>query len=219
VGERLGNWQNSENRPGKRLISFTHGEEGVILQPAENWENLALFAEKATQPTQQDSAPVGKLPEYVRRVRVKGRTYYYFQKGRVGRYCNAEVRLPAPDSPAFAEEYASALAEREEREAAHGVDKSQAVVYFVGADEGPIKIGWCKNIAKRLVELQCGNPARLSVLATAPGRSHLEAEYHRRFAAHRLHGEWFERHPDILAEIARLSSPTPSRRPVAEEGQ
>jgi len=31
-----------------------------------------------------------------------------------------------------------------------------------------------------------------------------ERAYHRQFAAHRLHGEWFAPHPDILAEIDRL---------------
>ena len=33
----------------------------------------------------------------------------------------------------------------------------------------------------------------------------VEKEYHPRFAEHRLHGEWFHPHPDILAEIDRLN--------------
>lgn len=40
-----------------------------------------------------------------------------------------------------------------------------------------------------------------------------ERAYHAMFKAHRLHGEWFEPHPDILAEIARLT-PTPHKEPT-----
>lgn len=32
-----------------------------------------------------------------------------------------------------------------------------------------------------------------------------ERDYHARFAAHRLRGEWFAPHPDILAEIEHLN--------------
>jgi hypothetical protein len=35
-----------------------------------------------------------------------------------------------------------------------------------------------------------------------------EKMYHRRFAHRRLHGEWFERCPEIEAEIERLNNRT-----------
>nr|WP_144036753.1 GIY-YIG nuclease family protein [Sphingopyxis witflariensis] len=50
---------------------------------------------------------------------------------------------------------------------------------------------------------------KLSVLASGWGTLKDERILHDRFAAHRLHGEWFERHPDILAEVERLSPHTP----------
>jgi hypothetical protein len=78
-------------------------------------------------------------------------------------------------------------------------------VYFVSAGDGPIKIGVAANPEARLKELQTGHPYRLEILALVEGGTPLEREYHVRFAAHRLHGEWFARHDDILAEIAYLN--------------
>lgn len=83
-------------------------------------------------------------------------------------------------------------------------------VYFIGGDTGAIKIGFAKNVMTRLAALQANSPIPLRVLVSGPGTLKDERIYHARFAAHRLHGEWFERHPDILAEIDRLS-PTPSQ--------
>jgi hypothetical protein len=75
------------------------------------------------------------------------------------------------------------------------------VVYFIGSPEGPIKIGFSRNVGQRLRELQTFSPVRLQVLATTPGDPAVERRYHRMFAEHRLTGEWFSAHPDILAEI------------------
>lgn len=84
------------------------------------------------------------------------------------------------------------------------------LVYFVGGDEGPIKIGFTQQpIKERLKSIQNGSPIKLRVLATMPGVRKKEAWYHRLYAAHRLHGEWFERHPDILAEIERINLRSP----------
>lgn len=84
-------------------------------------------------------------------------------------------------------------------------------LYFIGADDGPIKIGFSANPKVRLRSLQLASPFPLRLLAVVKDESHLEREYHKRFAAHRLHGEWFERCPEIQAEIdrinARLSTP------------
>jgi len=82
----------------------------------------------------------------------------------------------------------------------------QRHIYFIGGEDGPIKIGIAVNPSARLKELQTGHPARLSVLATVLGPDSLEGDYHVRFAEHRLEGEWFARHPDILAEIERLAA-------------
>lgn len=50
---------------------------------------------------------------------------------------------------------------------------------------------------------------RARVLAAFDGGEVHEQRLHARFAEHRLLNEWFARHPDILAEIARLNSPSP----------
>ena len=79
-----------------------------------------------------------------------------------------------------------------------------AELYFIGADEGPIKIGVSQNVEKRLKQLQTAHPHRLRILAVLVGGALREGDYHARFAEHRLEGEWFERAPAILAEIERL---------------
>lgn len=68
-------------------------------------------------------------------------------------------------------------------------------VYLIGAEEGPIKIGHASNLKTRLHSLQIGNWQPLSILHsvsvplfTAAGA---EAVMHKRFAEHRVRGEWF----------------------------
>jgi hypothetical protein len=77
-------------------------------------------------------------------------------------------------------------------------------VYFIGGESGLVKIGWSGRPKERLASLKTASPVRLAILAQVRGPYAMETEYHRRFASHRRHGEWFERHPDILTEIERL---------------
>lgn len=92
-----------------------------------------------------------------------------------------------------------------EREAAAVVPEPEwSDLYFIGSESGPIKIGVSVDPAKRLKGLQTGYPEKLSLLAVIRGQAYREPEYHDRFAAHRLHGEWFSPAPEILAEITRL---------------
>lgn len=78
-------------------------------------------------------------------------------------------------------------------------------VYFIGGDVGAIKIGRSRRPEERLASLQCGSPIPLRILAVAPGSPNLEWYYHTvQFHKFRLHGEWFERSPEVLAEIDRL---------------
>jgi hypothetical protein len=81
-----------------------------------------------------------------------------------------------------------------------------ATIYFLGPDDGPIKIGFASRVEVRLRGLRLANAFPLQLWATVQGPLTLEREYHRRFAAHRLHGEWFTRCPEIEAEIARLNA-------------
>ena len=89
------------------------------------------------------------------------------------------------------------------------------VAYFAAADDGPIKIGASCNVKRRLRELRTKTKMDLRILAVADHGIFAEMRYHSRFAEHRLEGEWFTRHPDILAEIARL---TPPAQVVGREG-
>lgn len=82
----------------------------------------------------------------------------------------------------------------------------EPVVYFVQAENGRIKIGNTKYIDTRLDIMRGQSPLAITLLATCKGGRRKEFELHQRFAAHRLHGEWFEPHPDILAEIAQLQT-------------
>jgi len=84
--------------------------------------------------------------------------------------------------------------------------KPQPVAYFIGSELGPIKIGCALDPVTRLASVQTGNPIKLAILATSSGGYGRERAYHRQFAAHRLHGEWFARCPEIEAEIARLKA-------------
>lgn len=95
-------------------------------------------------------------------------------------------------------------------------------VYFIAAIGGPIKIGLAKVPQERLKDLQTSHPKELRLLAWVIADEGKEKEYHLRFADHRLSGEWFARHPDILEEIRRIkisqrSAPLPlpraTRRP------
>jgi hypothetical protein len=77
-------------------------------------------------------------------------------------------------------------------------------VYFVQAHCGSIKIGRARDVQFRIKELQCAHPHELKLLAVALDGNR-ETGYHRQFAEHRMLGEWFEPHADILAEIERLN--------------
>jgi hypothetical protein len=85
---------------------------------------------------------------------------------------------------------------------------SREYCYFIGGDEGPVKIGYSALPAIRLKDLQCGSPVQLRILAAVRGGSEREREYHRRFRGSRAHGEWFHRTPDIIAEIDRIAAET-----------
>ncbi len=84
--------------------------------------------------------------------------------------------------------------------------KLVGIVYFVskeGDDNYPIKIGFCAGgLEKRLSELQVGNPYRLKVLATVEATYGQEQAMHQALAEHRVSGEWFMRHPDMMCALA-----------------
>lgn len=73
-------------------------------------------------------------------------------------------------------------------------------IYFVRAvTGGPIKVGYTNNITMRLMNMQQGNPAKLTCLRLIAGDHSLEREIHARFDKHRLLGEWFAATPELEA--------------------
>lgn len=62
---------------------------------------------------------------------------------------------------------------------------------------GPIKIGWARDPAQRVGELQMGTPDEIRLLSTLAGTSALEKQLHQFFAAHRIRGEWFRWSEDL----------------------
>lgn len=84
----------------------------------------------------------------------------------------------------------------------------EGTIYFVQAEcGGPVKIGFTVDVDERVKALQCGSPFPLRVVATRPGTLGTEAELHRRFARHRLHGEWFEASDDIERFLQKPLAP------------
>lgn len=78
-------------------------------------------------------------------------------------------------------------------------------VYFIGAASGPIKIGMALRPKQRMADLQTSHHEKLELLATCGGGPQQERAYHQQFQSSRLHGEWFERTSELLAEIDRLN--------------
>jgi hypothetical protein len=60
-----------------------------------------------------------------------------------------------------------------------------------GTETGLVKFGFSADPIGRLRELRTGSPARLALLAMAPGGMEAEARIHEHFADRRSHGEWF----------------------------
>lgn len=78
--------------------------------------------------------------------------------------------------------------------------------YFAG-HRGLVKIGFSVEVDRRLSEIRnqyCLDS--IDLLATARGHRYREAHYHQKFAADRLHGEWFRLSPAIQDEIDKLNA-------------
>lgn len=86
-------------------------------------------------------------------------------------------------------------------------EKPTRWIYFIqGKDGGPVKIGVANDPKKRLADLQRTSPVDLVIIGARPGDTFVERELHERFADFRLHGEWFEASPVILAEVTAWST-------------
>lgn len=80
----------------------------------------------------------------------------------------------------------------------NGVRSGKGYVYFA-TDGDFIKIGWTSLWPpdERVRKQQTGNGRPLWMLGCIPGTQRAERTYHKRFARHRVHGEWFKVTPDL----------------------
>lgn len=81
-------------------------------------------------------------------------------------------------------------------------------VYFAQAESGgPIKIGMSRNPTARVRELSVASASGLRLLAQHEGGRRDELRLHQQFSAARLHGEWFQPVPELLAYIQTHGRP------------
>lgn len=97
--------------------------------------------------------------------------------------------------------------------------KPTSYVYFIQRGQaGSIKIGYGKNPAKRLRDLQVGSDRELRLIGVTPGGVALERTLHQEFAELRLSGEWFRADASLSRRIRELTGASPDsklRSPVS----
>ena len=73
-------------------------------------------------------------------------------------------------------------------------------VYFIEMNEF-IKIGFTRNLSRRLEELALGHPYEILLLHDIPGTFDTETDMHRRFRHLHVRGEWFKKDAELLEFI------------------
>jgi hypothetical protein len=80
----------------------------------------------------------------------------------------------------------------------NGAGSKKGYIYFA-TDGDFVKIGWTGiwPPSERIKKQQTGNGRPIWILGCIPGSQNAERGYHRRFARHRVRGEWFRLTPDL----------------------
>lgn len=82
------------------------------------------------------------------------------------------------------------------------------MIYFIQVGRtGPIKIGFSKNIKKRLQTLQTANPYTLYVIGYMPGDKKVEKAIHRKFSYINIFREWFFYDANLMQYIKQNTKP------------
>jgi len=79
------------------------------------------------------------------------------------------------------------------------MSKEYGVVYFIGSEDGPIKIGYSSDVSatKRLRQLQTASAKKYQIYGVVSGGMSLEKTIHRYLHAHLVMGEWYARQPAL----------------------
>ena len=81
--------------------------------------------------------------------------------------------------------------------------QARSKVYFVqNRGNGHVKIGYSADVRKRVASLRVSSSDPLSLIRVIDGGRKTEAWLHKRFDSHKIQGEWFSFHPDMLDVIA-----------------
>ena len=84
-------------------------------------------------------------------------------------------------------------------------------VYFIRiGDDGPVKIGFAKDVESRRKALQVAHPSRMNVIRTIDGDMAAENWLHDRFLDEHLEGDWFRFHAEMVT--VQLPEPLPPSR-------
>jgi len=91
-------------------------------------------------------------------------------------------------------------------------------VYFITCRAlGAVKIGCAEEPWNRLGNLQAGCPLELKLEATMKGSFQEERQFHEKFAAIRMRGEWFRITPEIEALMLRAGLPVYAKEAVRQQ--
>lgn len=82
-----------------------------------------------------------------------------------------------------------------------------------------IKIGVAVQPVDRLRQLQIGNVRKLELVDWAPATARLEEFFHRLLDSHRIRGEWFRPHHEVLVVCELIMSGGDLRRQYEEQGE
>jgi hypothetical protein len=97
--------------------------------------------------------------------------------------------------------------------------ESQSYVYFLGAENGLVKIGFASNYNERMGKLSAGSPVPLIPLAAVRGGRGEENAYHARFKKWKHHREWYYLTDELEEEIDRINYElTPRHTPIRFRG-
>jgi Meiotically Up-regulated Gene 113 (MUG113) protein len=78
-------------------------------------------------------------------------------------------------------------------------------IYFIGSEDGRVKIGYSTKPGKRLRAVQTGASTLLRLIAAVRGSPQDEQQLHAKFVDYRLRGEWFRFEGELRTYVEELT--------------